>query len=41
VTPEIFLPPTLCFLLAYALGAIPFGLLLTRAAGLASCTTTG
>jgi glycerol-3-phosphate acyltransferase PlsY len=34
VTPEIFLPPTLCFLLAYVLGSIPFGLLLTRAAGL-------
>jgi len=41
VTPEIFLPPTLCFLLAYALGAIPFGLLLTRAAGLGDVRQIG
>jgi glycerol-3-phosphate acyltransferase PlsY len=41
VTPEIFLPPTLCFLLAYALGAIPFGLLLTRAAGLGDVRKIG
>jgi glycerol-3-phosphate acyltransferase PlsY len=41
VTPEIFLPPTLCFLLAYALGAIPFGLLLTRAAGLGDVRNIG
>jgi glycerol-3-phosphate acyltransferase PlsY len=33
VTLEILLPPILCLLLGYALGAIPFGLLLTRAAG--------
>jgi glycerol-3-phosphate acyltransferase PlsY len=33
VTPEIFLPPVLCFLLGYALGSIPFGVVLTRAAG--------
>jgi acyl phosphate:glycerol-3-phosphate acyltransferase len=41
VTPEIFLPPTLCFLLAYALGSIPFGLLLTRAAGLGDVRQIG
>lgn len=41
VTPEIFLPPTLCFLLAYALGSIPFGLLLTRAAGLGDVRNIG
>jgi glycerol-3-phosphate acyltransferase PlsY len=34
VTFEIFSLPVLCFLLGYALGAIPFGLVLTRAAGL-------
>jgi acyl phosphate:glycerol-3-phosphate acyltransferase len=34
VTFEIFALPVLCFLLGYALGAIPFGLVLTRAAGL-------
>lgn len=33
VTTEIFLPPVLCLLLGYALGSIPFGLVLTRAAG--------
>jgi glycerol-3-phosphate acyltransferase PlsY len=33
MTLEILLPPILCLLLGYALGAIPFGLLLTRAAG--------
>jgi len=33
VTLEILVPPILCLLLGYALGAIPFGLLLTRAAG--------
>jgi glycerol-3-phosphate acyltransferase PlsY len=33
VTLEILLPPILCLLLGYALGAVPFGLLLTRAAG--------
>ena len=41
MTPEIFLPPTLCFLLAYALGAIPFGFLLTRAAGLGDVRKIG
>jgi acyl phosphate:glycerol-3-phosphate acyltransferase len=41
VTPEIFLPPILCFLLGYALGAIPFGLLLTRAAGLGDVRSIG
>jgi glycerol-3-phosphate acyltransferase PlsY len=41
VTPEIFLPPILCFLLGYALGAIPFGLLLTRAAGLGDVRQIG
>jgi glycerol-3-phosphate acyltransferase PlsY len=41
VTPEIFLPPSLCFLLGYALGAIPFGLLLTRAAGLGDVRKIG
>ncbi|HYI48140.1 MAG TPA: glycerol-3-phosphate 1-O-acyltransferase PlsY [Allosphingosinicella sp.] len=33
MTLEILVPPILCLLLGYALGAIPFGLLLTRAAG--------
>jgi glycerol-3-phosphate acyltransferase PlsY len=41
VTPEIFLPPILCFLLGYALGAVPFGLLLTRAAGLGDVRDIG
>jgi glycerol-3-phosphate acyltransferase PlsY len=41
VTPEIFLPPVLCFLLGYALGSIPFGLLLTRAAGLGDVREIG
>jgi glycerol-3-phosphate acyltransferase PlsY len=41
VTPEIFLPPILCFLLGYALGAIPFGLVLTRAAGLGDVREIG
>jgi glycerol-3-phosphate acyltransferase PlsY len=41
VTPEIFLPPVLCFLLGYALGSIPFGLLLTRAAGLGDVRAIG
>jgi acyl phosphate:glycerol-3-phosphate acyltransferase len=41
VTPEIFLPPVLCFLFGYALGAIPFGLLLTRAAGLGDVRSIG
>ena len=41
MTPEIFLPPILCFLFGYALGAIPFGLLLTRAAGLGDVRKIG
>ena len=41
VTPEIILPPVLCFLLGYALGAIPFGLMLTRAAGLGDVREIG
>jgi glycerol-3-phosphate acyltransferase PlsY len=41
VTPEIYLPPILCFLLGYALGSIPFGLLLTRAAGLGDVRAIG
>jgi glycerol-3-phosphate acyltransferase PlsY len=41
VTPEIFLPPVLCLLLGYVLGAIPFGLLLTRAAGLGDVRQIG
>ena len=41
VTPEIFLPSVLCFLLGYALGSIPFGLLLTRAAGLGDVRAIG
>ncbi len=41
VTAEIFLPPVLCFLLGYALGAIPFGLVLTRAAGLGDVRKIG
>jgi len=41
VTPQIFLPPLLCFLFGYALGAIPFGLVLTRAAGLGDVRKIG
>jgi glycerol-3-phosphate acyltransferase PlsY len=41
VTLEILLPPVLCLLLGYALGAIPFGLLLTRAAGLGDVRDIG
>lgn len=41
MTPEIYLPPILCFLLGYALGSIPFGLLLTRAAGLGDVRAIG
>ena len=33
--------PLLCFLLGYALGAVPFGLLLTRAAGLGDVRSIG
>lgn len=41
VTSEILLPPILSLLLGYALGAIPFGLLLTRAAGLGDVRDIG
>ena len=34
MTPEIYVPPLLCLLFGYVLGSVPFGLLLTRAAGL-------
>jgi glycerol-3-phosphate acyltransferase PlsY len=41
VTLEILVPPLLCFALGYLLGAIPFGLLLTRAAGLGDVRAIG
>lgn len=41
MTTEILLPPILCILLGYMLGAIPFGLLLTRAAGLGDVRAIG
>src|SRR6058998_3126129 len=41
VTAEIIAPPLLCLLLGYALGAIPFGLVLTRAAGLGDIRAIG
>src|ERR1044072_3317818 len=41
VTVEILGLPLLCLLLGYALGAIPFGLLLTRAAGLGDVRRIG
>lgn len=41
MTVEIVLPPILCFVLGYALGAIPFGLVLTRAAGLGDVRDIG
>jgi glycerol-3-phosphate acyltransferase PlsY len=41
VTAEIYGPPVLCLLLGYALGSIPFGLLLTRAAGLGDVRAIG
>jgi len=41
VTAEIIAPPLLCFLLGYALGATPFGLVLTRAAGLGDVRAIG
>lgn len=41
VTAEILGLPLLCFLLGYALGAIPFGLILTRAAGLGDVRDIG
>jgi len=41
VSAEVLVPPVLCLLLGYALGAIPFGLLLTRAAGLGDVREIG
>jgi glycerol-3-phosphate acyltransferase PlsY len=41
VTLEILVPPILCLLLGYALGSIPFGLLLTRGAGLGDVRAIG
>jgi len=41
VTAGIVGLPLLCFLLGYALGAVPFGLLLTRAAGLGDVRDIG
>ncbi|MEA3047591.1 MAG: acyl phosphate:glycerol-3-phosphate acyltransferase [Sphingomonadales bacterium] len=38
---EILVPPLLCLLLGYLLGSIPFGLLLTRAAGLGDVRLIG
>ena len=38
---QILLPPILCLLFGYALGSIPFGLLLTRAAGLGDVRSIG
>jgi len=41
MTAEILVPPLLCLLLGYLLGSIPFGLLLTRAAGLGDVRAIG
>jgi glycerol-3-phosphate acyltransferase PlsY len=41
VTVEIIALPVLCFLLGYALGSIPFGLVLTHAAGLGDVRRIG
>src|SRR3954471_21683571 len=41
VTVEIFALPLLCLLLGYALGSIPFGLVLTRSAGLGDVRRIG
>ncbi|TMJ18888.1 MAG: glycerol-3-phosphate 1-O-acyltransferase PlsY [Alphaproteobacteria bacterium] len=41
VTAEIYVPPLLCLALGYALGSVPFGLLLTRAAGLGDVRAIG
>jgi acyl phosphate:glycerol-3-phosphate acyltransferase len=41
VSAEIVVPPLLCLLFGYALGSIPFGLLLTRAAGLGDVRKIG
>ena len=41
MTLEIIVPPVLCLLLGYLLGSVPFGLLLTRAAGLGDVRDIG
>ena len=41
MTAEIYLPVLACFLLGYALGSVPFGLLVTRAAGLGDVRDIG
>jgi glycerol-3-phosphate acyltransferase PlsY len=41
VTAQIYVPPLLCLLLGYLLGSIPFGLLVTRAAGLGDVRAIG
>jgi len=41
LTAEIYLPVLACFLLGYALGSVPFGLLVTRAAGLGDVRDIG
>ena len=41
MTAEIFVPPLLCLLLGYVLGSIPFGLVLTRAAGVGDVRAIG
>ena len=41
VTAEIYAPPLLCLLLGYALGSIPFGLIMTKAAGLGDVRAIG
>ena len=41
MTAEIYLPVILCCLLGYGLGSVPFGLLLTRAAGLGDVRDIG
>ncbi len=41
MTVEIIGLPLLCFLLGYALGAVPFGLVLTKAAGLGDVRSIG
>jgi glycerol-3-phosphate acyltransferase PlsY len=41
VTIEILLPPILCFLFGYGLGSVPFGLMLTRFAGLGDVRAIG
>lgn len=41
MTADIYVPPLLCLLLGYVLGAIPFGLILTKAAGLGDVRAIG